>query len=250
MVCTTILRPNHVGITVSSLADALAFWNEALGLEIVTQYTSLSTEPKDEQVETLIGVNGAKIKLAHVAITKDFLVELIEYTSASASAEEGVTFNSKPNVSGAMHLNVQVKGLDGILEKGKKLGWNILEGAGIIDVPGNGESNPPCRVVHLRGPNQEMLELLEVKEVKEVPVVEEMQDVQETQKVEEMQDVQEKEEVQEEQKVQEVEEVKKVQKVEEVEEVQDQKPMDKVDVLVEVDDQVKKGDKTKPIELE
>ncbi|OOF93407.1 hypothetical protein ASPCADRAFT_508555 [Aspergillus carbonarius ITEM 5010] len=155
----TTLHANHVGITVSSVDDALAFWNQALGLKTM-ELTIPSADREDELTETLSGVKGAKVKVAHVEVTPGFVVELIEYTSPPA--EKGVTIKSKPNLPGTMHLNLQVKGLDGILEKGRQLGWKMVDEAGIVTLPDDGPGLAGTRVVYLQGPNQEMVELVEV----------------------------------------------------------------------------------------
>ncbi|RAK95614.1 VOC family protein [Aspergillus ibericus CBS 121593] len=173
----TTLLAKHVGITVSSIDNALAFWNGVLGLTTCATVEPSAAE-QNTLTETLTGVKGAKVKLAHVKITEDFVVKLIEYTSSPA--ENGVTIKSKPNVPGTMYLSLQVADLDGVLEKGKKLGWEMVDGTGVITLPQCGPS-AGSRVVFLKGPNQEMVELVEapgdkaVKGVKGSALVEEIE---------------------------------------------------------------------------
>ncbi|PYI09531.1 hypothetical protein BO78DRAFT_415456 [Aspergillus sclerotiicarbonarius CBS 121057] len=159
------LHANRVGITVASINNALAFWNGVLGLT-----TTDIVERSDDLVEKLTGVKDAQVKLAYVKITNTFQVELIEYTSSPT--EKGVAIKNKPNLPGTMYLNLQVTDLDGIVEKGKNLGWEMVEQAAVVTFPPGGLV-PGSRAVYLSGPNQEMVELVEpVKEVKEDVAIE------------------------------------------------------------------------------
>ena len=58
----SITKADHTGFTVSSLSEALAYWNGVPGFEIVTEFNL-----GGELLENVTGVAGAEVSIAAVA---------------------------------------------------------------------------------------------------------------------------------------------------------------------------------------
>jgi catechol 2,3-dioxygenase-like lactoylglutathione lyase family enzyme len=121
----TILKPNHTGFTVSSLADAIAFWNGILGLPVSSPYHSF-----DKPISTLVGVPGANVSIAFITLPGGHLVEILEYTGVPQGKN---VYRPESCDVGSVHLALDVKGMDEIARRALNIGWRIVGGPVYID---------------------------------------------------------------------------------------------------------------------
>lgn len=71
---------NHVGLTVSSLERALAFYRDALGLDVV-----LEQEKEGGYLAAVTGYAGAHVKMAQLETRDGGRIELFEYVRPRGS---------------------------------------------------------------------------------------------------------------------------------------------------------------------
>jgi glyoxylase I family protein len=119
-----VIRPNHIGITVHSIADALPFWNGILGLPLVYIYNST-----DQPISTLVGVPGANISFFFLELPGGNRIELVEYTAAR---QEKRVYRPESCDVGSVHVSLDVRGLDEIVRKAKGVGWNVVGGGPVV----------------------------------------------------------------------------------------------------------------------
>lgn len=92
---------HHYGITVADLEDSLAFYRDALGLDVLSEF-AVSGEAFAEGV----GVEDASAEFAHLD-AGGARVELVAYEPAGADRRGGMV-----NDAGAKHLGLSVPDLD------------------------------------------------------------------------------------------------------------------------------------------
>jgi catechol 2,3-dioxygenase-like lactoylglutathione lyase family enzyme len=120
-----ILKPNHTGFTVSSLTEAIEFWNGVLGLPVSSPYHSV-----DKPISTLVGVPGANVSIAFITLPGGHLVEILEYTGVPQVKN---IYRPESCDIGSVHLALDVKGMDEITKRALKIGWRIVGGPVYID---------------------------------------------------------------------------------------------------------------------
>ncbi len=92
---------NHVSFTVSNLQNSIDFYQNVLGLELV------SLAERDEEFSSAVtGIQGAKMNIAYMRIA-NCAVELIEYTGA-----QGTRLDTLTNNIGSAHVCFNVKNFD------------------------------------------------------------------------------------------------------------------------------------------
>jgi catechol 2,3-dioxygenase-like lactoylglutathione lyase family enzyme len=121
----TILKPNHTGFTVSSLTEAIEFWNGVLGLPVSSPYYSV-----DKPISTLVGVPGANVSIAFITLPGGHQVEILEYTGVPQTKN---IYRPESCDVGSVHLALDVKGMDEIARRALKVGWRIVGGPLYID---------------------------------------------------------------------------------------------------------------------
>ncbi|HEX2317977.1 MAG TPA: VOC family protein [Streptosporangiaceae bacterium] len=103
---------NHFGVTVSDMASALAFWRDLLGLELlghgVVEY---------DHLDQIVGLAGTRIEWAELALPSGGRIELFRYLSP-----DGRQLDGKVNDAGKTHLCLQVRDVDGLLERLQRAG--------------------------------------------------------------------------------------------------------------------------------
>lgn len=119
-----VISPNHIGITVHSIADALPFWKDILGLPLVWVYNST-----DKPISTLVGVPGANISFYFLRLPGGNMIELVEYTAMNA--KRNVYYPESSDV-GSVHISLDVKGLDEIVRRSKAVGWKVVGGEAVV----------------------------------------------------------------------------------------------------------------------
>jgi hypothetical protein len=130
-----VLKPNHVGITVHSIAHSLLFWKDILGLPLVYVYNST-----DKPISTLVGVPGADISFFFLQLPGGNRIELVEYT---AMQQERKVYRPESCDVGSVHVSLDVRGLDEIVKRSKVVGWSVIGGGPVVMPDGK-------RAVYLR----------------------------------------------------------------------------------------------------
>jgi catechol 2,3-dioxygenase-like lactoylglutathione lyase family enzyme len=139
-------RIHHVGITVAELDRSLVFYRDLLGLGVL----GLS---EDEDIGAIVGLPGARARIADLDAGNGQIVELLEYASARRGDRP-----PGPDLAGSCHLSLQVGELAPALARLAEGGFLPvgppvrLAGAGVWQ---------GCTVVYLRDPDGFLVELLE-----------------------------------------------------------------------------------------
>jgi catechol 2,3-dioxygenase-like lactoylglutathione lyase family enzyme len=138
---------DHVGITVRSLEQSLAFYRDLLGLRVI------EISGDDEDVGQIVGIPGARIKAADLDAGDGRVFELIEYVAASGDA-----VSQRPNGPGCPHVALRVRDIAEVLQR--------LAGAG--HYPDGKPSTitgaiawEGATVVYLRDPDGAVIELIQ-----------------------------------------------------------------------------------------
>ncbi len=96
-----ITTMNHTSFTVSNLKEAVDFYQNVLGLELV------SLADRDEEFSAAVtGISGAKLNIAYMK-APNCSIELIEYTGAA-----GVRLDTATNNTGSAHVCFNVADYD------------------------------------------------------------------------------------------------------------------------------------------
>jgi catechol 2,3-dioxygenase-like lactoylglutathione lyase family enzyme len=98
-------RAHHVGLTVSDLDRAVAFYRDVLGLAVVDRFSV-----DGEAFATGVGVDGASAEFAHLD-ADGVRVELVTYDPEGAAVESGTV-----NRPGTAHVGLSTPDLDAFYE--------------------------------------------------------------------------------------------------------------------------------------
>lgn len=138
---------NHASFTVPDLDRALPFWTEALGFEARS-----NSRRSGAWQETVTGVKGAQIKVAHL-YGHGTHIELIQYLEG---AHPGAS--PEPNATCAAHVCFECTDIEAT--------WNQLMAAGakpqgaIADITSGPVAG--CKAAYLRDPSGIIIELVEL----------------------------------------------------------------------------------------
>jgi diaminopimelate decarboxylase len=105
---------DHVSVTCASLDRSLTFYRDGLGLLV-----SRRGAETDERVGAVVGLPGAHLRFAELALGEGRLLELLEYESPTGRA-----LRPQPNDAGAAHLALAVTDLDGALRRLRDHGFS------------------------------------------------------------------------------------------------------------------------------
>lgn len=142
-----ILQADHTGITVRDLDAALAFWQGALGFELV--YRLRRTGRFAEEVT---GVPDAEIEIA-VLRGPGHKIELLQYFSPTERAH----LRPRSCDVGSVHVAFDVDDLDAALAHIVASGWHALGEPQVIA----GGSRAGTRVIYIRDPDGTTIELMQ-----------------------------------------------------------------------------------------
>ena len=144
-----IISADHTGVTVSNLEHFLAFWRDALGLEL-----SHTAHQKSELAQEITGVEGAEIKLAVLKTPGGHKIELLEYLAPTDRKRA----NLRPCDVGSVHVALLVQDLDAVLESIAASDWKAA------GKPQRLQSGPNAgkRVVYVRDPDGTTIELMQI----------------------------------------------------------------------------------------
>jgi diaminopimelate decarboxylase len=98
---------DHVSVTCASIDRSLAFYRDGLGLAV-----SRRGADADERIGAVVGLPGAQLRFAELALGEGRLLELLEYESPT-----GRVLRPQPNDAGAAHFALAVTDLDGALRR-------------------------------------------------------------------------------------------------------------------------------------
>jgi len=144
-----IISADHTGVTVSNLEHSLAFWRDALGLEL-----SHTAHQKSELAREITGVEGAEIKLAVLRAPGGHKIELLEYLAPADRKRADI----RPCDVGSVHVALLVQDLDAVLERIAASDWKAA------GKPQRLQSGPKAgkRVVYARDPDGTTIELMQI----------------------------------------------------------------------------------------
>ncbi|WP_163337540.1 VOC family protein [Desulfopila sp. IMCC35008] len=116
----------HVGIIVSDMDQAIDFYCNTLGFELVQRVDNCS----GETVEKGVGIPGAKIMLAHLRLGESkTIIELLHYTNPQSKP---MPSDAKSNDIGVGHVAFNVDDPDAYFEQLKAKGVEFIS-PGVMD---------------------------------------------------------------------------------------------------------------------
>jgi catechol 2,3-dioxygenase-like lactoylglutathione lyase family enzyme len=144
----TVRGIDHVGITVASVAAALAFYRDLLGLRVTDE-----GEDEGPELDAIVGLRGVRMRYAELDLGGGRLLEVIEYRSPA-----GEPLTQRPWDPGASHLALRVDDVDAV--------WRRLADAGVptpgapttITAPGSWHG---VRCVYVTDPDGRTVELVQ-----------------------------------------------------------------------------------------
>jgi diaminopimelate decarboxylase len=98
---------DHVSVTCASIERSLAFYGDGLGLAILERGVETGA-----RIGAVVGLPGARLRFAELALGDGRLVELLEYESPVGRA-----LRPQPNDAGAAHVALLVEDLDVALRR-------------------------------------------------------------------------------------------------------------------------------------
>jgi catechol 2,3-dioxygenase-like lactoylglutathione lyase family enzyme len=140
---------HHVGITVRELERSLAFYRDLLGAVVI----GLSD---DVDVAAVVGLPGARARIADLDIGGGQILELLEYRP-TAPADNARDAN-RPDTIGTCHVSLRVADLDQALARVARAGFAPIGEAVRLDEGGIWQD---CVVVYLHDPDGVIVELLQ-----------------------------------------------------------------------------------------
>ena len=135
------LQAHHYAVTVADLDRSLAFYRDALGLDVLDEFTL-----SGESFSTAVGVEGATGSFVHLD-ADGARVELIEYVPEGE--ESSVDSVNRP---GATHLGFSVPDVDAFYE-------DLPEDVETLSPPKTTGSG--ARILFLRDPEGTLVEVLD-----------------------------------------------------------------------------------------
>jgi glyoxylase I family protein len=100
----TVRGIDHAGITVASLAAALHFYRDLLGLRV-----SDEGEDSGPELDAITGLTGVRMRYAELDLGAGQLLEVIEF-----HPPEGRRLDQSPRDAGASHLALRVDDVDAL----------------------------------------------------------------------------------------------------------------------------------------
>jgi catechol 2,3-dioxygenase-like lactoylglutathione lyase family enzyme len=133
-------RVHHVGMSVSDLGAALAFWEEFLGVE--ARWQTVLDRP---YLGRHVGYPGVHIRAAFIDLPGSGVLELLDYQDVERSPLPEASANP-----GHAHLCLGVDDAQAVFEHALACGARPVHPAGPVDIDGG--PNKGARVSYLRIP--------------------------------------------------------------------------------------------------
>jgi catechol 2,3-dioxygenase-like lactoylglutathione lyase family enzyme len=137
---------HHVGVTVRKLELSLAFYGDLVGAEVIR----LSD---DVDVATIVGLPGARARIADLDAGNGQVIELLEYITSDAPAVAA----GRPDTIGSCHICLQIADLDSTMARLAQAG--VAPVGEVVTLHDEGWQN--CTVAYFRDPDGVLVELLE-----------------------------------------------------------------------------------------
>lgn len=147
----TVRRIDHVGITVSDVDRALAFYGELLGLRVIADSTVAEPE-----VAELLGLESpVRLRIADLDSGDGRIVELIQYLHPT-----GKRTGYESADPGTAHIAFTVDDLDSVRGRLSEAGATVVSRRPItINEPGGAFDGATC--LYVRDPDGAILELVQ-----------------------------------------------------------------------------------------
>lgn len=144
----TVRGIDHAGITVASVADALAFYRDLLGLRVLDE-----GEDEGPELDAIVGLAGVRMRYAELDLGGGQLLEVIEYRSP-----QGEPLVQRPCDPGASHLALRVDDVDALWQRLASAGVAVGSPPTTITAPGawNG-----ARCAYVGDPDGRSVELIQ-----------------------------------------------------------------------------------------
>ena len=144
----TVRGIDHAGITVASIATALGFYRDLLGLRVTDE-----GEDGGPELDAIVGVSGVRIRYAELDLGAGQLLEVIEYV-----APEGTPLAQRPSDPGASHLALRVDDIDALCSRLAAAGVTAAGQPTTISAPGAWHG---ARCVYVEDPDGRTVELIQ-----------------------------------------------------------------------------------------
>jgi catechol 2,3-dioxygenase-like lactoylglutathione lyase family enzyme len=140
---------HHAGLTVTDLERSLAFWRDALGMEVV-----LDQVRDDAYLGEVVGHPGADCRMVHLAFGGEGArVELFEYRAPRVEPAPV----ARPAQPGFAHVCVRADGLRELLERLEAAGGRRVSDP--VEVTAG--ANRGALAVYVRDPDGHVVELVQ-----------------------------------------------------------------------------------------
>jgi catechol 2,3-dioxygenase-like lactoylglutathione lyase family enzyme len=139
---------DHSGITVASVAVALGFYRDLLGLRVTDE-----GEDEGPELDAIVGLSGVRMRYAELDLGGGQLLEVIEYVTP-----EGTPLEQRPCDPGASHLALRVEDVDALWERLKAAGVPVSGRPTTIAEPGAWYG---ARCVYVEDPDGRSVELIQ-----------------------------------------------------------------------------------------
>lgn len=139
---------DHAGITVASVADALGFYRDLLGLRVTDE-----GEDEGPVLDAIVGLRGVRVRYAELDLGGGQLLEVLEYRTP-----EGTALAQRPCDPGASHLALRVDDVDALCERLASAGVPVAGRPATITQPGAWHG---ARCVYVEDPDGRSVELIE-----------------------------------------------------------------------------------------
>jgi glyoxylase I family protein len=144
----TVLGIDHSGITVASVADALGFYRDLLGLHVTDE-----GEDSGPELDAITGLTGVHIRYAELDLGGGRLLEVIEFLPPRATG-----LAQPPTAPGASHLALRVDDVDALCARLAAAGATVRGTPTTITAPGPWQG---ARCVYVEDPDGRTVELIQ-----------------------------------------------------------------------------------------
>jgi catechol 2,3-dioxygenase-like lactoylglutathione lyase family enzyme len=144
----TVLGIDHSGITAASVAAALGFYRDLLGLRVTDE-----GEDSGPELDAITGLTGVHIRYAELDLGGGRLLEVIEFVPPRGSGR------AQPPVDpGASHLALRVDDVDALCARLTAAGATVRGVPATITTPGPWHG---ARCVYVEDPDGRTVELIQ-----------------------------------------------------------------------------------------
>jgi catechol 2,3-dioxygenase-like lactoylglutathione lyase family enzyme len=144
----TVRGIDHAGITVASIATALGFYRDLLGLRVTDEGEDGGTE-----LDAIVGLSGVRIRYAELDLGGGQVLEVIEYLTPV-----GTPLEQRPSDPGASHLALRVDDVDALCSRLAASGVKLAGQPTTITEPGAWHG---ARCVYVEDPDGRTVELIQ-----------------------------------------------------------------------------------------